>query len=32
VIQVVAADLARCKDLIEARAAGTGSRRAEFAA
>jgi len=30
--QVVAADLARFKDLIEARGAGTGSRRAELAA
>ena len=30
--QVVAADLARFKDLIEARGAGTGSRRSEFAA
>lgn len=29
---VVAADLARFKDFIEARGAGTGSRRAEFAA
>jgi uncharacterized membrane protein len=30
--QVVAADLARFKDFIEARGAGTGSRRADFAA
>jgi uncharacterized membrane protein len=30
--QVVAADLARFKDFIEARSAGTDSRRAEFAA
>jgi uncharacterized membrane protein len=30
--QVVAADLARFKDLVEARGAGTGSRRAESAA